>query len=145
MVSVVPIRYSVFVMKKILVIDDDEQILEAVKLVLEDEGYLVKTSNQARYIHQLLTEVPDLIILDMLLEDGDGREISCCLKSQPLTQNIPVILFSAHFKGDMHQLLAESRADTFLPKPFDINHLTDLVRNFTTESGRTDTISYNLH
>lgn len=121
-------------MKKVLVIDDDESILEVVKLVLEAEGYEVTTANTGRYIHRLLKDMPDVVILDILLSGEDGRSICSYLKSQELTKRIPVIMFSAHYKGDVAKVLDQSKADSFLAKPFDINDLTHLVKLYTTQS-----------
>ncbi len=118
-------------MKKVLVIDDDESILEVVQLVLEAEGYEVETASSGRYIHRLLQSPPDLIILDILLSGEDGRNICSYLKSEELTQNIPVIMFSAHYKGDISHILNQSKADSFLAKPFDISDLTHLVKLYT--------------
>lgn len=128
-------------MKKVLVIDDDESILEVVTLVLEAEGYEVETANSGRYIHRLLQSPPDLIILDILLSGEDGRNICSYLKNQDLTRNIPVIMFSAHYKGDVSHILNQSKADSFLAKPFDINDLTHLVKLYTSPEGAETTLS----
>jgi len=118
-------------MKNILVIDDDPSILEVVRLVLEAEEYQVTTATTAKYIDQLVVSHPDLIILDILLSGEDGRTVCQTLKKNPLTEHIPVIMFSAHYRGNVSQVLEQSKADSFLPKPFDIHDLTDLVKLYT--------------
>ncbi|MDQ3008405.1 MAG: response regulator [bacterium] len=121
-------------MKKVVVIDDDITILEAVSLVLESEGYEVRTASTSVYLNELLKDVPDLVILDIRLAGEDGRELCRLLKGQEMTSHVPVILFSAHHRGDVTTLLQSSQADYFLPKPFDINQLTSLVKQFAGEA-----------
>src|SRR5205085_4540524 len=115
-------------MKKILVVDDDENILEMVQLVLEDEGYQVETSPNGACFQQMHGELPNLILLDILLSGEDGRELCRLLKSREQTRHIPVILFSAHFNA--RNITAMNGADAFLSKPFHINELVSLVKRY---------------
>jgi two-component system, OmpR family, phosphate regulon response regulator PhoB len=111
-------------MKKILVVDDDAGILEMVRLFLESVGYEVQTSLNGAYFQQMHSEWPDLILLDILLSGEDGRELCQLVKSGEQTRHIPVILFSAHFS------VANSGADAFLPKPFHLKELVNLVKRY---------------
>ncbi len=115
-------------MKKILVVDDDESILELVRCVLEGEGYKVQTSLNGACFQQMQSELPDLILLDVLLSGEDGRAICRQLKSREQTRHIPVILFSAHFSA--RDITAMSGADAFLPKPFHLGELLALVKRY---------------
>lgn len=113
-------------MKKILVVDDDVGVLEMVQLALECEGYRVQTSLNGACFQQMHRDLPDLILLDILLSGEDGRELCRQLKDDEKTRHIPVILFSAHFsRRDTTPL---SGADAFLPKPFHLVELRDLVK-----------------
>jgi len=113
--------------KKILVIDDDEAILEVIKAVLEGEAYNVETSSEGSYVFTLRKkELPDLILLDMLLSGEDGKDICKKLKSQGYTHHIPVIILSAH--AHIEQDAKDCGADNYLPKPFDIDVLLAVVR-----------------
>ncbi len=115
-------------MKKILVVDDDASILEMVQLVLEGEGYEVQTSLDGACFQQMHTDLPNLIILDILLSGEDGRELCQQLKSDEKTRHIPVIFFSAHFSA--RDITAKSGADAFLPKPFHLDELIGLVKRY---------------
>ena len=115
-------------MKKILVVDDDIGILEMVQLVLEDEGYEVQARLNGACFHQMRSDLPDLILLDVLLSGEDGRELCQRLKGDERTRHIPVILFSAHFSE--RDIPAMSGADAFLPKPFHLLELIDLVERY---------------
>ncbi len=112
--------------KKILVIDDEVGILEALAFMLADAGYAVKTATNASKIASLLEDRPDLILLDVLLSGEDGRKIAKRLKSQDTTRHIPIILISAHPSAE--KTIRESGADDYLPKPFDIDVLLDKIR-----------------
>ncbi|TMC16683.1 MAG: response regulator, partial [Chloroflexi bacterium] len=112
-------------MKKILVVDDDESILEVVQIALESEGYHVQTITNSRGLQKLTNDRPDLILLDMILGGEDGRILCQRLKSNEETRLIPVIILSAH--SDAGQVADTSGADDFLEKPFDIDALLDMV------------------
>src|SRR5579872_5967224 len=103
-------------LKKILVVDDEPDILEFLEAILEDEGYAVATTDKGEYVEELHNGgLPQLILLDMLLSGKDGRSIVKQLKSQEETKHIPVIMFSAHPSAEAAALAAG--ADDFLPKP----------------------------
>src|SRR4051812_40215883 len=84
-------------MKKVLVIDDDEGILEGFRAILESEGYDVELSADGEVLLHLSEKaLPDLILLDILISGTDGRELCKILKAKPITQNIPVLMVSAN-------------------------------------------------
>src|SRR5258708_39490306 len=115
--------------RKILVIDDDESILEAFKLMLTGAGYEVETSTKNDdYIEQKLKNTPDLIILDMLLSGTDGRYICKKLKSQEHTKHIPIIMISAY--PNARETVLESGANDFIPKPFEMSELLEKVEQY---------------
>jgi DNA-binding response OmpR family regulator len=108
--------------KRILVVDDEPDILEFLQILLEEEGYAVVTSNKGEYLEQLHNGgLPHLILLDVLLSGKDGREIVKYLKNQPETRHIPVIMFSAHPSAE--KTARQAGADDFLAKPFRIEDL----------------------
>jgi DNA-binding response OmpR family regulator len=116
--------------KKILVCDDDEGILDIVKLILENKNYQVKTINSGKGIEKKVSEYsPDLILLDLWIPGMDGREITRVLKRQPKTKKIPIIIVSA--LNETEKISKEIGADGFLPKPFDINDLIKTVEKYT--------------
>lgn len=113
-------------MKKILVVDDDENIVEAVSLVLEDAGYAVASTTKGEQAVEKITQFhPDVILLDILMSGSDGREICKGLKNDGSTKSIPVIMIAAHPHIGRESLA--SGADDYLPKPFDINDLLKKV------------------
>ncbi len=114
-------------MKKVLVVDDNEDILNVITLVLEMEGYEVACATDGATVPDKIQSVaPDLILLDIMLEGMDGREICRALKSDPKTWHIPIIMISAS-----HTIFStvekNCQADDFIAKPFDIYDLADKV------------------
>ncbi len=115
--------------KKILVVDDEESILDAVKLILEDEGFLVKAIFKGDEVYKEVEKFnPDLILLDVLMSGKDGRTISKNLKSIEKTKNIPVIMISAHPTAS--ETLKEYKADDFLAKPFKVDELLEILEKY---------------
>ncbi|HVB25075.1 MAG TPA: response regulator [Ktedonobacteraceae bacterium] len=112
--------------KTILVVDDDPDILDFLRVILEDEGYCVLTTEKAEDVEKLLAgSLPDLILLDVLLSGKDGRKIVKQLKGQEETRHVPVVMFSAH--PSAKATTREAGADDFLAKPFEIDELVAMM------------------
>jgi DNA-binding response OmpR family regulator len=116
--------------KKILVVDDEPDILEFLRELLIQEGYAVAVAERAEYIDTLCdNSLPDLILIDVLLSGKDGRDIVRRLKSQPETDHIPVIMFSAHPGAEATALAAG--ADDFVAKPFEMDEILEKIATHT--------------
>ena len=120
--------------KKILIIDDDIDILDAMKITLESEGYDVTISEKGEYVENISEDnaLPDLIIIDVLLSGKDGRIICKKLKSEKVTKNIPIIMISAHPSAE--KSITNVGANEFLAKPFDIDVLLQKINNLLPNS-----------
>ncbi len=119
--------------KKIWIVDDDEGILEAAQIILQAEGYEVKSFVNGRCFYDLTGDLPDLIILDVLLSGEDGRDICSQLKNQKETRHIPIIMTSAHSSAG--RITNVYGADAFLAKPFDIDVLLDTIEKHLVKMG----------
>lgn len=115
-------------MSRILAVDDDKDILEVLQFILEDSGYEVKTlSDGHKLFEKINEEVPDLILMDIMLNGLDGRDLCKNVKLNFKTHDIPVIMISAsHNLSDV--LRQECAPDDFLSKPFDINTLLNKIQ-----------------
>lgn len=123
-----PLQLSITItsMPKILIIDDDPDILEVLQLTLQMEGFETRTNRRGEEIfNEVNSFKPDVILLDILLSGSDGRMLCKQLKSDSHTKNIPVILISAFPNGKDTIRLAG--ANDFIPKPFDIDDLLSRV------------------
>lgn len=114
-------------MKKILVVDDEKSILEAVGFILNDAGYEVDARLDIG-IEKVKKHLPDLILLDVRLCGKDGRDIARELKQNSDTKHIPVIMISAS-PIDAKSIKTYG-ADDFLQKPFDIDFLLKSVKRY---------------
>jgi DNA-binding response OmpR family regulator len=115
--------------KKILVVDDEPDILEFLQELLIQEGYAVVVAERAEYIETLSdNSLPDLILIDVLLSGKDGRDIVRRLKSHPETDHIPVIMFSAHPGAEATVLAAG--ADDFVAKPFEMDEILEKIATY---------------
>ena len=114
-------------MARILVIDDDKPMLEIVKSVLDNEGYVVETISDWTIVFDKIRQYkPDLIILDIFISGSDGRVICKELKKSKTTTNIPVILFSA--TNRLEAYTKDSNAQGYLKKPFETMELINIVK-----------------
>ena len=115
-------------MKRILAVDDNKDILEILRYILEDSGYEVDTLSDGHHFFEKIHEnTPDLILLDVMLGDVDGRELCKDVKTTEETHDIPVIMISAsHNITNINPICAP---DAFLPKPFEIKSLLRVVKN----------------
>ncbi|WP_091157760.1 response regulator [Mucilaginibacter pineti] len=115
---------------KILVLDDDPDILEIISYILTDKGYEVVSLSSGEEIFQTIRQFsPDLVLMDVMLGEMDGRIICNHLKNGKDTAALPVILISAS-----HNLAASLRQEgapnDFIAKPFDIDRLLQKVEGF---------------
>lgn len=117
-------------MKKVLVVDDDRDILEVIQIILEDQGYDVAITQDGNEVEQKIKDVnPDLILLDIWLAGIDGQDIAAKLKKQKSTKDIPIIMISAVNKSD--KIAQNAGVEDFLSKPFDMDELISIVGKHT--------------
>ncbi|RKR83267.1 response regulator receiver domain-containing protein [Mucilaginibacter gracilis] len=113
-------------LKKVLAVDDDPYILDALVELLKYSGYDVNTTPKGDEVFKKIDEFsPDIILLDIMLSGLDGREICRQIKSDKKTSQIPVIMISA--TPNLTQSVLESGANDFVAKPFDIFLLLDKI------------------
>ena len=115
--------------QKILLIDDNRDLLQIVQIILKGQGYetiLASSVEEARV--KIRIHKPILILMDVCLSDEDGYSFCSQLKSHPDTDNIHVIMMSGE---DCNQrLISDVHADDFMQKPFDYNDLLGRVNKY---------------
>lgn len=114
--------------KKILIIEDDHDILDMMQYILEDEGYDVVAYDQAGSIEYIIQIEPALILLDERLPEKPGHLLCALIKTHPLTENIPVIMTSAVMH--LEKIVDDCKADDYIKKPFDLEDLTSVVNSY---------------
>ena len=113
---------------KVMIVEDDLSIIDAVSLVLELQGYQVETASDDQVLEHIEATHPDIVFLDIWMAGMDGRDVCCSLKHNPSTEDIPIIMLSAH--KDTEVIATECGADGYLLKPFEMADLTSLIQQY---------------
>ncbi|HKG06848.1 MAG TPA: response regulator [Pedobacter sp.] len=112
--------------KRIHVLEDDEDIRYIIGVLLKDEGYELQLSSSfAELKSKLKDSVPDLFILDVMIPDGDGTDICTDLKGDPFTKHIPIIVMSANDQNKQKSI--DAGANDYISKPFDIDYIVKRI------------------
>ncbi|HEY9196725.1 MAG TPA: response regulator [Mucilaginibacter sp.] len=113
-------------LKKILVIEDDEDILDSIQTLLSMHDYDVKGITDTADIVSVISEnKPDLVLTDYILPGMNGGQICRTIKDKPDLSHIPVILMTAYHKQAIS--IANFGYDAYLPKPFENKKLVSIV------------------
>src|SRR5450756_1979296 len=131
---------------KILLIDDDLQSLKLIGLMLQRRGYaIVPAATGLEGLAKALTDTPDLVILDVMMDDLDGFEVCRRLRANPDTSRTPIIMFTAKSMVSDKVAGFQAGADDYLTKPIHPNDLASRVetvlqrsRRFQSDSDSTD-------
>jgi two-component system response regulator VicR len=114
--------------KKVVLIQDNEDILNIMDDVLTDEGFDVTSSLTTEPIQDIENIDPDVLVVDDHLKGSKkGSEIIYDLKSDPDTQDLSAVLTST--SKNLEQVSKNCKADDFIEKPFDIDHMLEVVKN----------------
>jgi pilus assembly protein CpaE len=131
--------------EKILLVDDDLDTLRLVGLMLERQGYEIRATKdglQALAIAE--AELPDIILLDIMMPEMDGYEVTRRLRGNPVTTDIPIILFTAKSQVDDKVMGYEAGADAFLTKPTQPRELFAQMKAVLARSSKVRTTSIPL-
>jgi DNA-binding response OmpR family regulator len=117
--------------KKILVVDDEVDLVETIRFPLESEGFTVLVSyNGEDALNQARKENPDLILLDIMLPKLDGYKVCRLLKFDERYRNIPILMLTAKTQEKDKTIGMETGADEYITKPFDIDELLEKVKSY---------------
>ena len=122
--------------EKILIVDDDVDTLRLVGLMLQRQGYQISAAtNGQQGLSKAVEELPDLILLDVMMPDMDGYEVTRQLRQNSLTASIPILMFTAKTQLDDKVAGFEVGADDYLTKPTHPSELQAHVRALLSRSG----------
>jgi two-component system alkaline phosphatase synthesis response regulator PhoP len=120
----------------IAIIEDESNIVELVKYNLDRDGYHTLSANNGRKGLDLVRqELPDLVILDLMMPELDGISVCKQLRADPQTKNIPIIILTAKSEEADRVLGLEMGADDYVTKPFSPRELVARVRAVLRRSG----------
>ena len=112
--------------KKIIIFDDDEDILSICSYILEEQGWEVHTYTDCNNIIEKVSGIlPDVILMDNWIPDAGGIIATQTLKKDEKLKQIPVVYFSAN--SDIQLLADHAGAETYLAKPFDLEELERVI------------------
>jgi CheY-like chemotaxis protein len=113
-------------MSKILICDDEQEILDITRLILEDSGHEVLAVIDSNTVASLIEqEKPDVLLIDLWMPGMSGDQVVRQLRKNELLSNIPIVVISASKEGK--EIAYAAGADDFLEKPYDIEELTSIV------------------
>ena len=111
-------------MKRVLVVDDDPDILEVVELILTGNGFNVRTHTTGLSVPEIVSDYdPNLLLLDVRLPGKSGTDV--CRELKLIHSDLPIILFSAHVLQERE--VNQCNADGFIKKPFDVKNLVATI------------------
>lgn len=115
-------------MKRILVVDDEQDLCEILKFNLETEGYEVETANSAEEVLEMDIASFDLLLLDVMMGGMSGFQLAKQLKGNPMTANVPIIFLTARDTENDTVTGFNIGADDYISKPFSIREVMVRVR-----------------
>jgi DNA-binding response OmpR family regulator len=117
--------------KRILVVDDEVDLVETVRFSLELDGWDVLVAyNGEEGLNQARKENPDLILLDLMLPKLDGYKVCRLLKFDERYKHIPILMLTAKTQEKDKIIGKETGADEYITKPFDMDELIKKVKNY---------------
>lgn len=112
--------------KKIVIFDDDEDIISICSYILEEQGWNVHSFTDCNNITEKVSAIlPDVILMDNWIPDDGGIIATQTLKNNESLKHIPVVYFSAN--SDIELLASHAGAETYLAKPFDLEELERVI------------------
>ncbi len=115
--------------QRILVVDDDKSIVKVVRSYLEQAGYEVRVAHDgSTALHSLRSEKPDLLVLDLMLPDRDGWEITRIIRADATLGATPIIMLTARVEDADKIIGLELGADDYITKPFNAREIVARVR-----------------
>ena len=117
--------------KKILIADDETDIVETLQFMLEVEGFECLTAyNGEDALNMAKREMPDLLILDVMMPKINGYKVCRLLKFDAKYKNIPILMVTARSQEEDKMIGEETGADEYITKPFEINDVVEKVKKY---------------
>lgn len=118
-------------MKKVFVIEDDQDILEAIRMILNNKGFTVETSDDLINLKEIAVFEPDLILSDLSLKNKNGGSFVRDIKADEKIGNIPLVIISGQSLEIIMGIAKELKISGYLQKPFNMEDLVNIVEKNT--------------
>jgi CheY-like chemotaxis protein len=117
--------------RKILIVDDNADVVTTYRVVLERMGYAVATARDgSECLQRIEQDKPDIVLLDVLLPGLSGSEVCKLIKETARTRDTPVVAITASLAANTREKMADVGADEFLLKPIDVSNLNRVIKRF---------------
>lgn len=117
--------------KKILIVDDEADVLEVVEMLLASEGFdIITAENGLKALEVLETEIPDLVLLDIMMPELDGVEACKRMRKIPEMKSVPIVMFSAKLSPVDKKESFNAGADGFITKPFNARGFISGIKTY---------------
>jgi len=124
---------------KILIVDDEKDFVDLIKLILEKNGYLVSVAYDGEEgLNKILTEVPDLVVLDLNIPKMNGYEVCEKIREKYSFKDIAVLMLTVRTLEKDHISGFTSGSDDYMTKPFEPKELLARIRNLIRRAGKID-------
>ena len=118
-------------MKKILIVDDEKDIVETLSFMLKAKGFdCITALDGEEGLHKAKNEAPDLIILDVMMPKINGYKICRLLKFDNKFKNIPIIMVTARSQDEDKLIGEETGADEYITKPFEFSDVLEKINKY---------------
>ena len=117
----------------LLLVDDDTDLLWLMSSALKRRGFEVRTFSHAPTIEQVRQVQPSVIFLDLDIGTESGEEVCGKIKQGDSVLHVPIILLSSHNKDHLRETARRCGADGYMTKPFDLDRMSSLARNYLME------------
>ena len=115
--------------RKVLLIEDEPNIIEAIRFLLSRDGWSVHThANGSDAVSEVARVAPDLVVLDMMLPGRSGMDILRDLRADPGTETLPVLMLTARGQSRDRDMAEKAGVNKFMTKPFSNSEMLDAVR-----------------
>ncbi|MBI2645754.1 MAG: response regulator [Deltaproteobacteria bacterium] len=116
--------------KKILLVDDEKDLVDTIQILLEAKGYSVVSAHDGLAgLEKAKKEKPDLILLDVMMPNLNGYQLCREIKKDPNLKNTPIVMLTAKAQESDRFWGIESGADDYVTKPFDSLNLLETIKN----------------
>jgi len=114
--------------KKILIVEDNADLSKVLELLLKSPYETISAKNGEEAVDLAVTEIPDLIIMDIIMPEMDGLEATRLIRQNPQTRSIPILAITAGVSIGIERECSQAGCDDFMAKPFTYEQLIPRIR-----------------
>jgi len=121
--------------KKILIVEDNPDLSKVLELLLKGPYETISAKNGEEAVDMAVTEVPDLIIMDLMMPEMNGFEATRLIRQVPKTRSIPILAITAGLSNRIEEECSRIGIDDYMPKPFTFEQLIPRIRKLLKQYG----------